>query len=77
MPGGRRVRIANEGRSDYWAIEPASFVRGQGLVAEVKPANVERAVKLSSEKNCTATIIFEKTAKVEHSFEIIEDASAV
>lgn len=42
----------------------------------LKPANVERAVKLSSEKYCSATIMFEKTAKVEHSFEIIEEAAA-
>jgi putative redox protein len=43
-------------------------VKGRGL----KPANVERAVALSAEKYCSASAMFEKTAKVEHSFEIIE-----
>ena len=42
----------------------------------LKPANVERAVNLSAEKYCSATAMFEKTAKVEHRFEIIEEGSA-
>ncbi|WP_395688506.1 OsmC family protein [Aestuariivirga sp.] len=44
-------------------------VKGRGL----KPANVERAVSLSAEKYCSASAMFEKTAKIEHSFEIIEE----
>ncbi len=43
----------------------------------LKPANVERAVNLSAEKYCSASIMFGKTAKIEHAFEIIEEASAV
>ena len=42
----------------------------------LKPANVERAVNLSAEKYCSATAMFEKTAKIEHSFEIIEEGAA-
>ena len=42
----------------------------------LKPANVERAVNLSAEKYCSATAMFEKTAKVEHRFEIIEEGVA-
>jgi putative redox protein len=42
----------------------------------LKPANVERAVNLSAEKYCSASAMFEKTAKIEHSFEIIEEGVA-
>jgi putative redox protein len=41
----------------------------------LKPANVERAVNLSAEKYCSASAMFEKTAKIEHSFEIIEEGA--
>jgi len=45
-------------------------IRGKGL----NPAQVERAVKLSKEKYCSATLMLAKTAQI--SFEIeIEDAS--
>ncbi|MFZ6649073.1 OsmC family protein [Undibacterium sp. TJN25] len=44
-------------------------VRGRNL----KPASVERAIKLSHEKYCSASIMLEKTAEMTHSFEIIED----
>ncbi|TSA21395.1 MAG: OsmC family protein [Betaproteobacteria bacterium] len=46
-------------------------VRGTGL----KPEVVERAIKLSAEKYCSASIIMGKTAVITHDFEIIEDAS--
>lgn len=44
-------------------------VRGFGL----KPDVVERAIKLSHEKYCSASIMLEKTAVVTHSFEIVEE----
>lgn len=44
-------------------------VRGRNLKANV----VERAIKLSHEKYCSASIMLEKTALMTHSFEIIED----
>ena len=44
---------------------------GRGL----KPANVERAINLSAEKYCSASIMFGKTATIEHAFEIIEDGA--
>ncbi|MFZ6732857.1 OsmC family protein [Undibacterium sp. Ji42W] len=44
-------------------------VRGRQL----KPHLVERAIKLSHEKYCSASIMLEKTAEMTHSFEIIED----
>ena len=45
---------------------------GRGL----KPANVERAINLSAEIYCSASIMFGKTATIEHSFEISEDGEA-
>ena len=40
----------------------------------LKPAAVERAVKLSHEKYCSASIMLAKTAEITHSFEIVETA---
>ena len=40
----------------------------------LKPAAVERAVKLSHEKYCSASIMLAKTAEITHSFEIVEAA---
>jgi putative redox protein len=37
---------------------------------------VERAIKLSHEKYCSASIMLEKTAAMTHSFEIVEEAAA-
>jgi len=44
-------------------------VRGRNL----KPGTVERAIKLSHEKYCSASIMLEKTAEMTHSFEIVDD----
>ncbi len=43
-------------------------VRGQGL----KPNLVERAIKLSHDKYCSASIMLAKTAELTHSWEIVE-----
>lgn len=45
-------------------------VTGKGL----KPEAVERAVNLSAEKYCSASIMLGKTAEMTHSFEIVEAA---
>ncbi|MFM8442083.1 MAG: OsmC family protein [Methylococcus sp.] len=45
-------------------------VTGKGLTA----AAVERAVKLSAEKYCSASIMIGKTAEITHDFEIVETA---
>ena len=58
------------------AVDPKVFtkinfhftVSGKNL----KPAAVERAVKLSHEKYCSASIMLAKTAEITHSFEIVE-----
>ena len=44
-------------------------VRGRNLKSNV----VERAIKLSHEKYCSASIMLEKTAEITHSFEIVDD----
>lgn len=44
-------------------------LRGKGLTA----AAVERAVSLSHDKYCSASIMMAKTAEITHSFEIIEE----
>lgn len=44
------------------------LVSGRNL----KPEAVERAVKLSAEKYCSATIMLGKTAEITHSFEVVE-----
>lgn len=38
----------------------------------LKPEQVERAVKLSAEKYCSASIMLGKSAEITHDFEIIE-----
>lgn len=43
-------------------------VTGRGL----KPASVERAIALSHEKYCSASIMVAKTAVLTHDFEIVE-----
>lgn len=45
-------------------------VRGKQL----KPDAVARAIELSKEKYCSASIMLGKTAEITHDFEIIEDA---
>jgi putative redox protein len=42
---------------------------------KLKPEVVERAVKLSAEKYCSASIMLGKTAAISHSFEVVEDKS--
>ena len=44
------------------------IVTGKGL----NPAQVERAVKLSAEKYCSASIMLGKAAEITHDFEIVE-----
>ncbi len=42
----------------------------------VKPNTVERAINLSHDKYCSASIMLEKTAEITHSYEIVDDAVA-
>lgn len=47
------------------------IVRGRGL----KPEIVDRAIKLSAEKYCSASIMLGATAAMTHDFEIIEQTN--
>jgi putative redox protein len=65
-----------EADADRAAVEPKVFTRirlaytiaGRGL----DPRQVERAVKLSKEKYCSATIMLAKTAEIETTIAIVE-----
>ncbi len=52
----------------YTRIHAHFTVTGRNL----KPAAVARAVKLSAEKYCSASIMLGKTADITHDFEIVE-----
>jgi putative redox protein len=41
--------------------------------SKVNPAHVKRAVELSADKYCSASIMLGKTAQITHDFVIIED----
>jgi len=40
---------------------------------DLKPQQVERAIHLSAEKYCSASIMLAKTAEITHDFEVIEN----
>lgn len=69
---GCEVEVSAERADDhpkvFTRIHMHFTVRGRGL----KPEVVERAIKLSAEKYCSASIILGKTAEMTHDFEIIE-----
>ncbi len=70
---GCEVRLAAE-RADadpkvFTRIGMHFVVKGKGLKADA----VERAVKLSAEKYCSASIMLGKTAEMSHTWEIVED----
>ena len=48
------------------------IVKGRGL----DPAKVERAIQLSAEKYCSASIMLGKTATITHDFEVVDARSA-
>jgi len=56
--------------------DPKVFTRIQGHFVitgrNLKPAVVERAIRLSAEKYCSASIMLGKTAQLTHDFEIID-----
>jgi len=60
---------ATEEPKVFTAVRIVYKLRGRNL----KPAVVERAVKLSAEKYCSASIMIGKTAKIEHHWTIEEE----
>ncbi len=69
--GCRVVLNAQRAESDpkvFTAIQMHFVVTGRGLA----PAAVERAIALSHEKYCSASIMLSHTAKISTSFELVE-----
>ena len=70
---GCEVEISADRASDhpkiFTRIHMHFTVRGRGI----KPEIVDRAIKLSAEKYCSASIILGKSAVMTHDFEIIEE----
>ncbi len=73
---GCEVEVSAERASEhpkvFTKIHMHFTVRGRNLKADV----VERAIKLSAEKYCSASIILGKTAEMTHDYEIIEETAA-
>jgi putative redox protein len=63
---------ADEVPKVFTKIHVHFIVTGKGL----NPVQVERAVKLSAEKYCSASIMLSKAAEISHDFEIVEAADA-
>lgn len=61
---------ADEVPKVFTRIHVHFVVTGKGL----NPVQVERAVKLSAEKYCSASIMLGKVADISHDFEIVEPA---
>lgn len=59
---------ADEDPKVFTRIHFHFIVKGRGL----KPQQVERAIQLSAEKYCSASIMLGKTAAISHDFEVIE-----
>ncbi|HQT25063.1 MAG TPA: OsmC family protein, partial [Burkholderiales bacterium] len=60
---------AEEDPKVFTSIHFHFVVKGKGL----NPAQVERAISLSAEKYCSASIMLGKTAAISHDFEILEN----
>ena len=69
---GCEVKLSAERAAEdpkvFTRINMHFVVSGHGLKAEA----VERAVKLSAEKYCSASIMLGKTAEMSHSWEVVE-----
>jgi putative redox protein len=65
-----KAERAAEDPKVFTKIEMRFVVRGRNL----PPAVVERAVKLSHEKYCSASAMLEKTAQIEIAIEVVDEA---
>src|SRR5579885_2809536 len=52
----------------FTAVHIRYRIKGSGLA----PAKVERAVRLSAEKYCSASVMIGKTARITHDWEVVE-----
>ncbi|KAF0836294.1 putative redox protein [Methylovorus glucosotrophus] len=65
---GISAERADEVPKVFTKIHVHFVVTGKGL----NPAQVERAVKLSAEKYCSASIMLGKAAEITHDYEVVE-----
>lgn len=63
-----RAERADDDPKVFTRIHFHFVLRGRGLKAET----VERAIRLSAEKYCSASIMLGKTAQITHDWEIVE-----
>jgi putative redox protein len=63
---------ASEDPKVFTAVKMIYTLRGEKL----KPASVERAIKLSAEKYCSASKMFEKTAVITHEWTVVDTTAA-
>jgi putative redox protein len=63
---------AEEDPKVFTRVHMHFIVKGRSLA----PTKVERAVKLSAEKYCSASAMIAKTAEITHDFEIVETGAA-
>ena len=64
-----RAERAMEDPKVFTSIHFHFIVTGKDL----KPEQVERAIKLSAEKYCSASIMLGKTADITHDFEVVQE----
>ena len=62
---------ADEVPKVFTKIHVHFVVKGRSL----NPVQVERAIKLSAEKYCSASLMLGKTAEITHDFEIVEETA--
>jgi putative redox protein len=62
---------ADEVPKVFTRIHVHFVVTGRGL----NPVQVERAIKLSAEKYCSASLMLGKAAEITHDFEIVDEAA--
>ena len=68
---GLEAERAAEDPKVFTHVKIVYKLTGRGL----KPANVERAINMSAEKYCSASLMIGKTATIEHAFEIFEEGA--
>jgi putative redox protein len=62
---------AQEDPKVFTRIHMHFVVKGRGL----SPEKVDRAIKLSADKYCSASAMLAKTAKITHDFELVDTSS--
>jgi len=69
-----RVEVSAERAAEIPKVFTQIHVHFVVSGANLKPAQVERAVRLSAEKYCSASIMLGQVATLTHDFEVIDDS---